>query len=87
MSLHSMALPGADHSLGINAAPLGDFDYDGDVGDSDVGPLVDCFFGPGVIPIPPAPLTTVRCLGAFDLQRDGAIDLADVADFTRRFGE
>jgi hypothetical protein len=43
--------------------------------------FADCFSGPGKVPEPPPPyMTTKECLGAFDDDQDGDVDLRDWAD-------
>ena len=72
------------HRLGIRLLP-GDPDSDGDIDLDDYAVLADCLEGPGVPPSPPAPVTALQCLSAFDLDTDLDVDLADFAVFEQEF--
>jgi len=58
--------------------PPGDCNYDGRLSLPDLALFVDCLSGPET------PLGSGRCL-CLDLDRDGNLDLADVADFQTGF--
>jgi hypothetical protein len=55
------------------------FEGDGDVDLADLTRFANCLSGPGRLSTPTAPNTTSRCLGAFDRNADGDIDLGDFA--------
>jgi hypothetical protein len=76
---------GGEHSVGLKGVSSGDFDLDSDVDLVDLGVFNRCQADPHMIPMPFAPLTTARCLGVFDLVRDGHIDMVDFAEMQNLF--
>lgn len=43
--------------------------------------LVDCLFGPEIVPAPAPPATADECQDAYDMDEDGDVDLDDVKQF------
>jgi photosystem II stability/assembly factor-like uncharacterized protein len=60
----------------------GDFNGDQLVDLADAAAFADCLTGPGT----PPPASTMACLGAFDGDSDGDVDLQDAATFQIAFG-
>jgi len=72
---------------GIVVRPSGgDVNFDSMVDLDDYVVFAECLAGPGATPDPLAPVTLDDCLGAFDLDDDGDVDLHDFADFAVLFG-
>ncbi len=63
----------------------GDFDGDCDADLDDHAAFAACLFGPGFVPMPPAPMTAGLCLAAFDADDDSDVDAFDFADFAAAF--
>ncbi len=85
---HCHILEHEDHDMmrQFRAVVFGDADVDGDVDLGDFAVMVDCLFGPDVVPNPPAPPpTTADCLEAFDADQDGDVDLEDYATMQNNF--
>lgn len=57
---------------------IGDWDCNGNVNLVDYASLPDCMYGPERSPNPIPPTTSQDCLGAFDFDEDGDVDLYDV---------
>jgi len=57
----------------------GDYDGDGDMDLADFAVYLDCLFGPNVTPAPSLPASAQSCLGVFDANADGDVDLQDMA--------
>ena len=64
----------------------GDGDFDGMVGYDDFAEFQACMFGPGAAPAPIPPLSEEECLGVFDFDLDGDVDLEDYGSFVDVFG-
>jgi hypothetical protein len=74
---------GAAYAYDLQTIVFGDWDLDGLLTLRDHAELVRCV---AAIQGNPDQVETFGCLGTFDVEEDGDIDLADVADFQRRFG-
>lgn len=74
--------PGVSHTFTYTLTfhRPGDVDADGLIGPSDFMAFQNCLYGPGVGPVGAACTT-------FDFQCDDDVDLEDLADFQRLFGE
>ncbi len=70
----------------VDGIRIGDFDDDGDVDASDWQALSSCLAGPDAVPSPSEPFTPEDCLGNFDTNNDGDVDLRDSAVFAQAFG-
>jgi len=57
----------------------GDYDGDGDVDLADFAAMVECLYGPQVVPVPVPPMSAQLCLEIFDLNSDGDVDMQDMA--------
>ncbi len=68
----------------IIAGP-GDIDTDGDVDNADMRAFIACLSGPNTAPSPPAPMTSINCLDAFDFDMDSDVDLTDFAELAKVF--
>jgi hypothetical protein len=67
---------------GLVQVPYGDINGDLNVDVAiDFAAFADCANGPGQTPTPTGGATAGECLGAFDFDLDGDIDLADYATF------
>jgi len=51
----------------------------------DYAVFADCLGGPGAAPAPTPPITVNECLGAFDFEADGDVDLIDFAEVQEAF--
>ena len=65
-------------------AGSGDINGDGLVSLDDLGPFVECLWGPAMTPAP-AGITTSTCLNVFDFDAEGDVDLVDFDTFVRLF--
>ena len=65
---------------------MGDANADGFVDVLDQNAFTDCLAGASMIPQPPAPLSTDRCLAVFDFDADGDVDLHDAQSFITAIG-
>ncbi len=71
--------------LTIALVPSGDLDGSDSRDLADWKALTDCHSGPGLLPLPTAPLTTATCLCVFDLDEDNDVDLRDAGLFAQMF--
>ncbi len=52
---------------------------------ADPADLADCLGGPATTPTPPPPTEAADCLGVYDFDLDGDVDLADLAELQTRW--
>ncbi|MCH7924104.1 MAG: hypothetical protein IIC51_01080 [Planctomycetes bacterium] len=71
--------------IAIEPVP-GDFSGDCNTNLTDYVSFFDCAAGPGLLPDPPAPITSQQCLDTFDFDHDNDVDLHDLGGFANVFG-